>query len=289
MGELPDPLGTGHPPRRSSYKSIARKAFLFTYLRGWLVWSSYRAQVFLTVVGWLVPVFLFFLLAVFLGASGSSISALDGGSYVSFFVVGLAFQGFVSNLVGMLAQRIRNEQMMGTLEHVFLSPTSAGAVLAYSSIFGVILNLIATVLILGVGVGALGMHLVINWPTVVLGTILLAISSTGLSLVAAAFIMWTKQGNPVATFFSLFTQFFAGVLFPVAVLPASIRWLAYSVPLTFGLNALRGGLLTGSSLAAEAVPLAWMAVYALITVPLGILLFQAVLRQTKEEGTIATY
>ncbi|MGI0070487.1 MAG: ABC transporter permease [Thermoplasmata archaeon] len=275
--------------RRAGWRDVARKAYLFTYLRGWLVWSSYRAQVFLTVVSWVVPVFLFFLLALFLGATGSSISVLDGGSYVAFFVVGLAFQGFVSNLVGMLAQRIRNEQMMGTLEHVFLSPTSPEAVLAYSSIFGVVLNLIATVVILGVGVGALGMHLVLNWPTVLLATLLLAISSTGLGLVAAAFILWTKQGNPVATFFALFTQFFAGVLFPVAVLPAGVRWLAYSVPLTFGLNALRGGLLEGSGLASEAAPLAWMAVYALITVPLGVLLFRAVLRQTKEDGTVATY
>jgi ABC-2 type transport system permease protein len=243
----------------------------------------------LTLVGWLAPVFLFFLLAVFLGAAGSSIAALDGASYVSFFVIGLAFQGFVSNLVALLAARIRNEQMMGTIEHVFLSPTSPGAVLAYSSLFGVVLNVVATVVILAVGWGILGIGFVVNLPTVVLATVLLAVSSTGLGLVAAAFILWTKQGNPVVTFFTLFTQFFAGVLFPVSVLPASVQFLAYSVPLTFGLTALRSGLMQGGSLASNAVPMAWMAVYALITIPLGVLLFRAVLRQTKIDGTIATY
>ncbi len=177
------------------WRNVLRKAYLFTYLRGWLVWSSYRAQVVLTLVGWLVPVFLFFLLAVFLGAAGSSIGALDGRSYVAFFVVGLAYQGFVSNLVGLLAQRIRNEQMMGTLEHVFLSPTSPGAVLAYSSLFGVLLNVLATVVILAVGWGVLGVPFAINAPTVILATILLAVSSTGLGLVAAAFIM-DETGQP---------------------------------------------------------------------------------------------
>ncbi len=289
---MAEPVATPPGLRRATkggWEGIARKAYLFTYLRGWLVWSSYRAQVFLTVVSWLVPVFLFFLLAVFLGAAGSSIGALDGGSYIAFFVVGLAFQGFVSNLVGMLAQRIRTEQMMGTLEHVFLSPTSPGAVLAYSSLFGVLLNLIATAVILGVGAGALGVHFAVNLPTVILATVLLAISSTGLGLIAAGFIMWTKQGNPVATFFTLFTQFFAGVLFPVSVLPGSIRWLAYSIPLTFGLNALRAGLLEGGSIPSESVPLAWMAVYSAITIPLGILFFRFVLQRSKEEGTVATY
>ena len=276
-------------PHPSGARAILRKTYLFTYLRGWRVWSSYRAQVALTILGWLVPVFLFFVLAGFLGVAGSSIGALDGASYVSFFVVGLAFQGFVSNLVGLMAQRIRNEQMMGTLELVFLSPTSPGAVLAYSTLFGVVLNLIAAVVILAVGAGALGVQLAINLPTVILGTILLAVSSTGLGLIAAAFILWTKQGNPVATFFTLFTQFFAGVLFPISVLPAGIRWLAYSVPLTFGLNVLRSGLLQGGSIADAWAGLAWMGVYALITVPLGIFLFQYVLRLTKEEGTVATY
>lgn len=278
-----------HSVRPGGVRSALRKAYLFTYLRGWSVWSSYRAQVVLTILGWLVPVFLFFLLAVFLGAAGTSLAALDGESYVAFFVVGLAFQGFVSNLVGMMAQRIRSEQMMGTLELVFLSPTSPGAVLAYSTLFGVVLNTVAAVFILGVGVGALGIHMVINLPAALMGTVLLAISCTGLGLISAAVILWTKQGNPVATFFALFTQFFAGVLFPISVLPGTVRWLAYSVPLTFGLDALRGALLDGRTLAQVWAPLAWMAVYSAVTVPIGIGLFRLALRKTKEEGTVATY
>ncbi|MEM0129186.1 MAG: ABC transporter permease [Thermoplasmata archaeon] len=279
----------GTPPRPATVRDVARKVALFTHLRGWKVWSSYRAQVALTIVGWLVPVFLFFVLAGFLGTTGSSIEALDGGSYVDFFVIGLAFQGFVSNLVGLLAQRIRNEQMMGTLELIFLSPTSPGGILVYSSIFGLILNLIAAAVILGVGVGLLGVHLTVSLGPAIVATVLLAISSTGLGLIAAAFILWTKQGNPVAIFFSTFTQFFAGVLFPVSALPAGIRWLAYTVPLTFGLNALRPALLAGASFASIAPDLGWMAVYAAVTVPLGLWLFGRTLRITKREGTVATY
>ena len=274
----------------SSLRSLLRKTYLFTFLRGWAVWMSYPAQAVLTAVGWVVPVFFYFLLAGYLTSSStSSPFAGNPAGYVAFFVVGLAFQGFVTNLYGFLAQRIRNEQMMGTLEHVFLSPTSPGAVLAYSSLFGIVLNVTATIVILGVGWGVLGVHLAVNLPTVVLATVLLAVSSTGLGLVAAAFIMWTKQGNPVATFFTLFTQFFAGVLFPVSVLPGAVQFLAYSVPLTFGLNALRSGLLQGGSVVSNAAPLLWMAVYALVSVPLGLFLFHATLRRTKVDGTIATY
>ncbi len=276
-------------PRATDARSILRKVGLFTYLRGWKVWSSYRAQVALTIVSWLVPVFLYFVLAGFLDSSGAVLPSLNGTPYISFFVIGLAFQGFVSNLVGLLAQRIRNEQMMGTLELIFLSPTTPGGILVYSSIFGVVLNIIAAVVILGVGVGLLGVHLAVSWGPAILATVLLAVSSTGLSLVAAAFILWTKQGNPVALFFATFTQFFAGVLFPVAALPSGIQWLANTVPLTFGLDALRPTLLNGASLASVAPALGWMAVYAAITIPLGLWLFGRALRLTKIEGTVATY
>ena len=284
-----EPIGAPAPARGADARAILRKIGLFTYLRGWKVWSSYRAQVALTIVSWLVPVFLYFVLAGFLDASGTGLPSLDGTSYVSFFVIGLAFQGFVSNLVGLLAQRIRNEQMMGTLELIFLSPATPGGILVYSSIFGVVLHVIAAGVILGVGVGLLGVQLTVSWGPAIVATILLAISSTGLSLVAAAFILWTKQGNPVALFFATFTQFFAGVLFPVAALPTGIRWLANAVPLTFGLDALRPALLNGASFATVAPALEWMAVYAAITIPLGLWLFARALRLTKMEGTVATY
>ena len=282
------------PPRLSGIRpegirSVARKTYLFTYLRGWKVWASYRAQVALTLVGWLVPVFLYFVLSDFLGAGALDAASLQGATYVAFFVVGLAFQGFVTNLVGLLAQRIRSEQMMGTLELVFLSPTRPGSVLFYSSLFGLLLNLLAAWVILVVGVGVLGVHLVVNAPVFALAVVLLAVSSSGLGFIAAAFILWTKQGNPVGLFFSIFTQFFAGVLFPVAFLPASIRWLSYSIPLTFGLEALRSSLLAGGSFAANGGSLLRMVAYAAVTIPLGLALFHWTLVRTKEDGTMATY
>lgn len=275
--------------RPEGLHSVLRKAYLFTYLRGWKVWASYRAQVALTLVGWLVPVFLYFVLASFLGASTLGEASLQGETYIAFFVVGLAFQGFVTNLVGLLAQRIRSEQMMGTLELVFLSPTRPGSVLFYSSLFGLVLNLIAAAVILVVGVGILGVHLALNAPAFLVAVLLLAVSSSGLGFIAAAFILMTKQGNPVGLFFSIFTQFFAGVLFPVAFLPASIRWLADSIPLTFGLEALRSSLLSNGSIAANGSSFALMALYAAVTIPLGLALFRWTLIKTKDDGTMATY
>ena len=271
-------------------RNILRKAYLFTFLRGWAVWLSYPAQAFLTLVGWVVPVFFYFLLAGFLTSSSSgSPFAGNGQGYVAFFVVGLAFQGFVTSLYGMLAQRIRSEQMMGTLEHLLLSPTSPSAVLAYSTVFGIMLNLLAMAAILGVGAAFLGVVFHVALAAVVVSVVLLIVSNLGMAIIASSFILWMKQGNPVAVFFTLYTQLFGGVFFPVSYLPGGLRLVSYLIPLTFGLDAVRATLLSGAGFLPILPDLLWMVFYTVVTIPLGLWFFRWTLRRVREDGTLATY
>jgi|GEM_PF-128011 ABC-2 type transport system permease protein len=270
--------------------AVLRKLYLFTFLRGWAVWFSYRAQVLLTVLGWVIPVFFYFVLAGYLtNPSSGSQFAGSPSSYVAYFVVGLAFQGFVTSLYGTLAQRIRSEQMMGTLEHLLLSPTTPGAVLLYSMVFSLMLNLLAMGLILGIGVGLLGVHLVINWPALWVSGVFLVVSNLGMAILASSFILWTKQGNPVAVFLTLYTELFGGVFFPVTYLPRSVSWISYLVPLNFGLAAVRASLLDGVGLGGVLGDLGWMALYTVVTIPLGLGFFRWTLKKVREDGTLATY
>ncbi len=274
----------------SSLRSLLRKTYLFTFLRGWAVWMSYPAQAVLTAVGWVVPVFFYFLLAGYLTSSStSSPFAGNPAGYVAFFVVGLAFQGFVTNLYGFLAQRIRNEQMMGTLEHLMLSPTSPSAVLAYSTPFSIMLNLIAMGVILGVGAGFLGVVYHVAVLPLTVSVILLVASNMGMAIIASSFIMWLKQGNPVALFFTLYTQLFGGVFFPVSYLPHGLQYVSYLIPLTFGLNAVRATLLAGQGFASIGGDLLWMVFYTVLTIPLGVLFFRWTLKKVRVDGTLATY
>ena len=281
------------PPRSARFDPVVdvlRKTYLFTFLRGWAVWFSYRAQVFLTILGWVIPVFFYFVLAGYL-TNPTSGTAFAGSpeSYVAFFVVGLAFQGFVTSLYGTLAQRIRSEQMMGTLEHLLLSPTSPGAVLAYSMVFGLMLNVLAMGVILGIGVGFLGVHLAVSWAALIVSGVLLVTSNLGMAILASSFILWTKQGNPIAVFLTLYTELFGGVFFPVSFLPRSVAWISYLVPLNFGLSAVRASLLSGVGLGGVATDLIWMTVYTAITIPLGLAFFRWTLRRVRVDGTLATY
>ncbi|MGC8848743.1 MAG: ABC transporter permease, partial [Conexivisphaera sp.] len=94
---------------------VLSKLYAYLYLRGFRVWASYRTQAVLTMLSWILPVFTYYFTGTALG--NELVSKLGTGNYTSFFVVGLAFQGYVSSTIATVSQRLRNEQLYGTLEY----------------------------------------------------------------------------------------------------------------------------------------------------------------------------
>jgi ABC-2 type transport system permease protein len=80
----------------------------------------------------------------------------------------------------------------------------------------------------------------------------------------------------------------SGTLFPVEALPKPVQMVAYVIPFTHSLTAMRLGML-GGSLAAVARELGILAVFALILVPTGIMFFSWMVRQARQNGTLSFY
>lgn len=263
------------------------KLYTFLYLRGYKIWVSYKSSVLLTMLGWVLPVFTYFFIGKSLGqelVAGTGVS-----SYTSFFVIGLAFQGYVSNVVGTISQRIRNEQLYGTLEYYFLSPTGMFGLLGYSILWGFVLNTVSVVATLAVGsglgvkytdAGILGAAIII---------VLLLISSFGLAMISAGTVIVTKTGDPVSFFFTTFTALIAGTVFPISVFPYFLRLIAYAVPLTWALQGLRDALLLGYGLPQLSQILGILVIFDVITVPLGYFIFVVCFNYTKKNGSLLEY
>jgi ABC-2 type transport system permease protein len=111
------------------------------------------------VLQWILPAFLYFFVATYLTSHITSALSPFGGSCISFFVIGLAFQGYVSAMVVSLSRRMRIEDEMGTLEHPMLSPTRPGAILLYTFLWPIMLNSIEAVLVLSIGAFLLGVQM----------------------------------------------------------------------------------------------------------------------------------
>ncbi len=273
-----------------NFRAVFQKLYVFVVIRGFDVWISYKTQVVFTVLGWLLPVFSYYFIGVMYKNAVAPSLAAYGGSYVSFMVVGVAFQGYVSSAFTTLASRIRNEQLMGTLEYVLMSPTRLSSFLFYNAAWAFLLNSINAALILGVGVGFLGVHFVrVDLLGVVAALILAILSNMGLGMASAGIIMVTKQGDPISFLFNAISNLLSGVFFPISVLPTWLRFFSYLLPLTWSLEAIRYSLLQGYTLAQLMPYLEILSLFTVITVPFGLALFAWGFKRARIEGSISQY
>jgi ABC-2 type transport system permease protein len=267
-------------------KGIISRLYAFLYIRGFKIWLSYRTQVVLTVLSWTLPVFTYYFVGTSLG--NKVVEDIHVKNYTSFFVIGLAFQGYVSSVITTISQRIRNEQLYGTIEYYVLSRSGIFSFLIYSALWGFTVNTINAVVILIIG-DLLGVRYEINILSTLIIVILLISSTLGIAFMSAAFTMITKQGNPISFFFSTFTTLLGGVVFPVTIMPPEITYISYALPLTWALNGLRNSMLYGYNIIQNIKCIEVLLLFNVILIPLGLLMYSFSFKKAREKGTLGEY
>ncbi|PSN96078.1 ABC transporter [Candidatus Marsarchaeota G2 archaeon ECH_B_2] len=266
---------------------VLAKLYAFLYLRGFRVWVSYRTQMVLNVLSWVLPVFTYYFVGTSLGKRITT--SVHIMSYTSFFVVGLAFQGYVSSSIVTISQRLRNEQLYGTLEYYVLSPVGVFGFLTYSAVWGFTLNTLNAAVILAVGAGLGVSYSGANMLGAAILVLMLVASTFGIGMMSAALVMVTKQGNPISFFFSTFTTLMSGTVFPVNALPYVVRLVSYALPLTWALDGLRLALLQGATIIQLSPYITIMGVFDLVTIPLGAAVYKLCFDYVRRKGTISQY
>jgi ABC-2 type transport system permease protein len=191
---------------------------------------------------------LFFLAFLGFGFSGLLIPGISNGiSYMDFLVPGIVGMSilFTSMFGGM---SVLWDRQFGFLKEITVAPVSRVSIVLGRLVGGVTTSLIQGILILGVSslmefkiVGAVPFLLSIIFMVLISATFI------GLGLIFAS-KMRDIQGFGLITNFIVFPLFFlSGALFPLANLPAFIRYVSYVDPLTYGIDGLRGALIGASS------------------------------------------
>ena len=269
---------------------VVARLYAYVYLRGFKVWITYRTQIVLNVISWILPVFTYYFTGTALGARIiSGAFSMRPQDYTPFVVIGLAFQGYVSSVITTISGRMRNEQLMGTIEHYLMTQSGVLGMLIYSTLWGFIMNSISMAVTLAIGYGLGVRYLVSGLPAAVIIVAELLIATVGISMVAGGIVMITKQGNPVAFFFSTVTTLIAGTVFPISVLPAWLRYISYSVPLTPALQGLRLALLNGVGLGGVLWYVIVLLIYDLVLLPMGVVVYTYGFNRARRDGTLSEY
>jgi ABC-2 type transport system permease protein len=180
--------------------------------------------------------------------------------------------------------------MIGTLEALLVTPTSATTVQAGSVAFDLLfipvrmgLLLLAVALTFGLGFDPAGIP-----PTLLLLAVFVPFV-WGLGLVAAATIVTFRRGNGVVGVTMSVLGLVSGAFFPLALLPGWLQAAAGANPVAVVLEGIRSALIGGTGwdgVGADALYLGALSTLALMG---GVLAFRAALAREHRRGTLGLY
>jgi len=209
--------------------------------------SRYKGQLFVEI---LIPI-VFAAMPILLGrAAGGEAAEVNfqrntgTANYPAFMLIGSSTFLIVSFAFWLVGYWIRFEQETGTLEAIYLTPTSrvwnAAGIALYSAIRSLISGSLAYLIgSLIFGVNPFQGQLLLAVAFILVGLIPLF----GMTLIFGALVMKVKEANSLVNLMQWAVSLLMGVFFPVAVFPPLMRWLALAFPPTWMVNGVRSALL----------------------------------------------
>ena len=184
---------------------------------------------------------------------------------------------------------LRNEQLRGTLESNWLSPTWRFSFLLGSSVTQLItmlvflaVSVLEFALVFGVKFnGNFGLGLLM---------LLAAIPSIyGLGFAFASLVITAKEANAFVFLVRGLVMIFCGITFPVAILPNWMQSAANWLPPTYIIHGMRMALLADAGLQALVPDLLALLTFGLAWLTIGYLLFNWMERRARQSGAIGQY
>ena len=258
--------------------------------RDWLVMLSYRAA-------FAGDLFYIGIQAVMFGfvaelIDPSKLPSYGGvpASYFDFVMIGVVITTVCTVLLQRVAMAVRQEQMIGTLEALLVTPTSATTVQVGSVAFDLVfvpirmaLLLFAVAVTLGLGYEASGIL-----PSAVLLAGLVPFV-WGLGLITAAAIVTFRRGTgPLGVIMSVL-GLASGAFFPLALLPAWLQTLAEANPVAIAMEGTREALIGGAGWSVVGSDLLVVVALSAAAMVAGVAAFRAALAREHRRGTLGLY
>jgi ABC-2 type transport system permease protein len=258
--------------------------------RDFLVAWSYRMSFFSDLLSLVSMTVVFYFVGMLVDES--KLPTYDGTrvTYIEFAVVGIALGLFMQLGLDRVARAVRNEQLMGTLESLLLTPTSSSTVQAGSVAFDLIYVPLRTAVFLLAIALAFGLHLELSGLLPAIALLIAFIPFVwGIGVASAATILTFRRGGGLIATAVLGLALLSGVYFPIDLLPGWLVGLAELNPVAIAIDGMRQALLGGAGWDGVLPSVAVLAPVALASLLLGQAAFRAALRRERRLGTLGLY
>jgi ABC-2 type transport system permease protein len=257
--------------------------------KDFLLEASYRFNFILQLAGIVFYILTFYFISKLFGRMNIPFLQSYGGDYFSFVLIGIAFSSYLSIGLNIFSQNLRQEQMMGTLEAMLVSPTRAPFIILASSLWEYISTSIEVLVFLAMGIILKVDFSNANIFAALIITLLTILSLSSIGIFSASFIMVFKRGDPINWLINNISILLGGVYFPVKLLPLWLQNFSHLLPITYSLHGLRLALLQGAHLKDVIPDILALFIFSIILFPLSLLAFQIAVKKAKADGSLNQY
>lgn len=270
------------------------RAFYAVLRREWTIFTRYPSWIIALIIWPLIFPMIYILTARALaGPDGSGLAAftqLTGATdYIGYIIVGTTVWMWQNIVLWDVGFALRNEQMRGTLESNWLSPTwrfsyllghSAPQVISMAMFF--VITALEFGLIFGVRLNGS------VWMLILM--MLAAIPAIyGLGFAFASLVITVKEANAFVFLIRGLVMIFCGITFPIAILPEWMQSFAKWLPQTYLIHGIREAAFANAGIAEllpDLIPLLGFGTFWLIV---GYVTFIWMERRARQTGAIGQY
>ena len=169
--------------------------------------------------------------------------------YTGFVVLGGAMTAFWLNVVWMMAAQFYWEKDQGNLELYFTAPMHLMSILAGMAIGGLVMTSSRALAVVGVGTILYGVTYNVQDPLLLVAVFfltMLPLYGMGM-LFASLFLLWGREAFHLAQLLQEPIYFLGGVTVPLRALGAVAGFVAATLPLAVGLDAMRQLVFPGTA------------------------------------------
>lgn len=210
--------------------------------------------------------------------------------YLEFVMIGVVITAVSGLLLMRVATAIRDEQMIGTLESLLVTPSAPSTIQAGAVAFDLLFIPVRMGVLLGVFALLFGLDFYASGILPAVVTICLFIPFLwGLGLISAAAIVTFRKGTSIVAVGMSLMGLMSGAFFPLSALPPVLRVIAEVNPVAIAMNAIREALIGGVGWSALDAHVLLLVPLSALSLPIGIAAFRAALAREHRHGTLGLY
>ncbi|HET9912180.1 MAG TPA: ABC transporter permease [Anaerolineales bacterium] len=211
------------------------------------------------------------------------------GDYMSFVLLGTVLSNFILTVFWGMGYALKQDMDAGVLESNWLTPVSRLLILVGRTLTSLLTTAITSAIMLAVAGALFGFKPTGNTLAAFLTAIPMLVGLYGFGFAFAAVVLLMREANTLVDVSSFLVQGLSGTSFPVQSLPSWLVPVAMALPLTYGLDAVRGWLLHTKTILPINVEIGLLIVFMFVMLWFGSWVFYRVERRVRTLGTLGQH